>query len=133
MLQTRLNLPHPLALGLTHCICGQSLDPMGIHLFCYTYGGENILFHYVVRDVFVSITRDTRFNVLWEQTHVLLLPFFSIFINRSTLLCWLMAFTHWWCHHCQPHSSKFGITSGFFSWGDCNIFKWRKDFIMIVI
>jgi hypothetical protein len=32
-LLTKLSFPHPLILGLTHCVCGELLDPLGIHLF----------------------------------------------------------------------------------------------------
>ncbi len=117
---TRLSLPHILALGLTHCICGQSLDPTGIHLFHYTHGGKRTSSHDAIQNAFVSIVRDASFHVLWEQTHVLYSVLFNLFIDKSTLLCWLTTFAHWWCHHYWPHSSKLGITSGFFSWGDCD-------------
>jgi hypothetical protein len=30
---------------------------MGIHLFCYTHGGERVASHDVVQDVFASIVR----------------------------------------------------------------------------
>jgi hypothetical protein len=32
-LHTKLNLSHPLVLGVSHYICNQPLDPMGIHFF----------------------------------------------------------------------------------------------------
>jgi hypothetical protein len=39
--------------------------------------GENALPHMMqVQDSFVSIAKDTRFHVLYEQTHVLLTPSF---------------------------------------------------------
>jgi hypothetical protein len=31
---TRLGFSHPLVLGVSHWICNQPLDPMGIHLLC---------------------------------------------------------------------------------------------------
>jgi hypothetical protein len=31
--------------------------PMGIHLFCYTHGGERATSHDVVQDVFASIVK----------------------------------------------------------------------------
>jgi hypothetical protein len=36
------------------------------------YGGERTTFHDVVRDAFASNSKDVRFHVLHEQTHVLL-------------------------------------------------------------
>jgi hypothetical protein len=33
-LRTRLGFSHPLILGVSHWICNQPLDPMGIHLLC---------------------------------------------------------------------------------------------------
>jgi hypothetical protein len=69
--RARLGLPHPLTLGLTHCIYDHSLDPMGIHFFCCAHSGESIVSHDVVRDVFASIVRVVNFHVLPEQTHVL--------------------------------------------------------------
>jgi len=57
-LHTWLGFPHPLALSLSHCICGQPLDLTGIHFFCYTHGGERMASHDVVWDAFVSIMKD---------------------------------------------------------------------------
>jgi len=74
MLQTMLGFPHFLVFSLTHCICGQLLDPMGIHLFRCANGGERTTSHDVVQDVFAYIMKDTRFHVLWEQTHIFLQP-----------------------------------------------------------
>jgi hypothetical protein len=37
---------------------------MGIHLFCYTHGGEKIAFHDAVHNAFVSIVRYVGFHVL---------------------------------------------------------------------
>jgi hypothetical protein len=44
-LQTKLNLPHPLALGLTHCIYAQPLNPIGIHLLCCAHGEKKTTSH----------------------------------------------------------------------------------------
>jgi len=74
-MQIKLGFPHSLALGLTHCIYGQLLNPMEIHLFYCTHGGERTTSHDVVWDLFASIARDARFHFLWLQTHVLSLPF----------------------------------------------------------
>jgi hypothetical protein len=53
----KLGLPHPLAFGLTHCIYGWPLNPIGIHLLCCAHGGERTTSHDVVQDVFASIAR----------------------------------------------------------------------------
>jgi len=58
IVRTKLGLPHPLALGLSNCICGQPLDRMGIHLFFCTHGRERTTSHDVVWDAFASIMRD---------------------------------------------------------------------------
>jgi hypothetical protein len=59
-----LGLFHPLALGLSHCICGQLLNLMGIHLLCCTHGGEMMASYDVMQDVFIYIARDARFHVV---------------------------------------------------------------------
>jgi len=89
MLQTKLTLPHPLDLGMTHYIYGQPLNPMGIYLLCCAHGGERITSHDVIYDAFASILIDVRFHVLQEQTmffcHLHLL--FNFFVDGSTLFC----------------------------------------------
>lgn len=45
MLCTQLGFPHFLALGSSHCICDQPLNPMGIHLFHCVYGGKRMVSH----------------------------------------------------------------------------------------
>jgi hypothetical protein len=47
-LHIKLGLSHPLLLGVSHCICSQPLDPMGIHLFCCAHGGEKMTSHNVM-------------------------------------------------------------------------------------
>jgi len=42
---TMLGLPHSLALGLSHCIFGQPLNPMVIHFLRCTHGGERTVSH----------------------------------------------------------------------------------------
>jgi hypothetical protein len=71
--------PHPLTFGLTHCLCGQPLDPVGIHLLCCAHGGERIAFHDVVRDAFTSIARDVKFHILQEQIDVFSSSFLKSF------------------------------------------------------
>jgi hypothetical protein len=47
-LHIELNFSHPLILRVSHCICSQPLDPMGIHLLHYTHDGQRIASHDVV-------------------------------------------------------------------------------------
>jgi hypothetical protein len=46
---------------------------MGIFFHC-AHGGERIILHDVVQDVFVAIAKDAGFHVSQKQTHVLSLP-----------------------------------------------------------
>jgi len=55
---------------------GNTIEAMGIHLFCYIHNGERIASHDVVRDAFAFIVKDARFHVLQKQTHVFLSSFF---------------------------------------------------------
>jgi hypothetical protein len=71
---TKLTIPHPLALGLIHCICGQPLDLEGTHLLHCSHDGERIAFNDVIWELFASIMKDTRFHVVHEQTNVFLYP-----------------------------------------------------------
>ncbi len=59
-------MPHPLALRLSHYICGQPLDSMGIHLFRCAHGEEKTTSHDAVRDAFASIVTDVGFHVARE-------------------------------------------------------------------
>ncbi len=65
-MRTKLGLPHPLALKLSHYICGQPLDSMGIHLFCCFHGKERVASHDAMWDAFASIVRDVGFHVAHE-------------------------------------------------------------------
>jgi hypothetical protein len=70
-LHAKLSLSHPLVLGVSHYICSQPLDPMGIHLLHCVHGGERMALHDVVWNVFMAIVKDVGFHVSWEQTHIL--------------------------------------------------------------
>jgi hypothetical protein len=63
-LHTKLDISHPLVLGVSHCIYNQPLDPMGIHFLCYAHGEEGSISHDILRDVFVGIAKDVRFHIL---------------------------------------------------------------------
>ncbi len=58
-------------------MCTHPIDPMGIHLLCYTHGNECIATHDVICDTFVAIARDVGFHVGQEQLHALLSTTFN--------------------------------------------------------
>jgi hypothetical protein len=66
MLCIQLGLPHLLTFGLSHCIYGQLLDPIGIQLFHCAHGGERTDSHDVMQNAFVSIEKDAGFHILCE-------------------------------------------------------------------
>ncbi len=70
-LRIRVGLPHPLAIKVTHCICGRPLDHGKTHFFRWSHVGERVASRNMVWNAFVSIVRDMGFRVLHEQTHVL--------------------------------------------------------------
>jgi hypothetical protein len=70
----RLVFSHLLVLGVSHYICSQLLDPMGIHLLHYVHGGERMASHVVVRNAFITIVKDARFHVSQKWTHVFSSP-----------------------------------------------------------
>ncbi len=57
-LRTWFGLPHPLALGFSHCICGQLLDTIQIHLLHCVHGGERMTSDDAMWDAFMSIVKD---------------------------------------------------------------------------
>ncbi len=63
-LHIRLGFFHLLVFGVSHCICNQLLDPIGIHLLHCTHGGEKTTSHDFVKDVFATMARDVGFHVL---------------------------------------------------------------------
>jgi hypothetical protein len=73
---TKLGLPHHVDLEYIHCIYGELLDLAGTHLIYCSHGGDQIIFHDAIRDVFASIVKDMGFHVSHEQIHVLLSPSF---------------------------------------------------------
>jgi hypothetical protein len=68
----RLGFFHPLILGVSHYICSQPFNPMGIHLLHCAHGGDTTTLHDVMQDGFTIVVKDARFHVSQEQTHVLL-------------------------------------------------------------
>jgi hypothetical protein len=47
-LRIKLGLSHPLLLEVSHCICNQHLNIMGIHFLHCVHGGETMALHDVV-------------------------------------------------------------------------------------
>jgi hypothetical protein len=62
----KISFPHLLALGLFHCICGQCLNPMGIHSFIALMVGEKMMSHDAIWNVIASIAKDVGFHVANE-------------------------------------------------------------------
>ncbi len=80
-----------LIISLSHYICGQPLDPTGMHLLRCIHGLKMTASHHVVQDAFVSIARnarikrDARFHILREQTHFFHHLFFNLRVGELTL------------------------------------------------
>jgi hypothetical protein len=59
-LRIKLGLPHPLALKVTHCICGEPLNVLGTHLSGCSHGGEWIASDDAIQNAFASIAEKQR-------------------------------------------------------------------------
>jgi len=122
-LHTRLGFSHHLVLGVSHYICNQPLDFMGIYLFCWTHGGERMILHDVMWNAFVVIATNVGLHMLQDQTHVLPSPSPRPIVFMSLNQHFVI---NWWCLHvgrcchCQPNLSWFGFAGCFFSWGCYN-------------
>jgi hypothetical protein len=109
----RLGLPRPLTLRLIHYICDQPLNLVGTHLLCCSHGGEWIISHNVIQDVFTSIVKDTWFHV--SKPMFFYYSLFNFFPNG------LISCNSWWhshfnqCCHCGSHLSRFGFNHYFIS------------------
>jgi hypothetical protein len=112
--------PHPLIFGRIHCLCGQPLDPMGIHLLCCAHGGERISFHAVIWDAFTSIARNVKFHICKNKLMFFHCLFLSPFVDRSTLFYLRVVFAHWSLLSLLTSLEQIGITSSSFPWGGCN-------------
>jgi hypothetical protein len=69
-LHTQLNFPHPLNLGLSHCICVNLWTLWGFIFFVVPMVEKKIVSHDVVHDAFVFIARNVRFHILHKHIHV---------------------------------------------------------------
>jgi hypothetical protein len=118
VLWTILGLSHPLALDLTHYICGKSLNPMGTHFFRYAHGGERTTSHDVVQNVVASIAKKMQVSCFAKTN-----PRSS---NQSSCR-WIDIILSVNGIHTlakvslSTHSNKLGIIGSFFSWGGCDI------------
>jgi hypothetical protein len=94
-MRTKLGLPHPLALRLSHYICGQPLASMGIHLFRSVHGKEKAASHDAMWDAFASIVKDVGFHVARGRPTFSLMKvflrwvFFLMYIPFPFLTCFL--------------------------------------------
>jgi hypothetical protein len=105
IVHTRLGLPHSLALGLSNCICGQPLDPMGIHLFCCTHGKERTTSH--VGCLCIHHERCWLTCCVWADPYSSTsYPLVLIPINRHCVFSWWHLHIDWCCH-CWHHSNGF--------------------------
>jgi hypothetical protein len=88
-----LGLPHPLALGLSHCICGQPLDTMGIQpsLLCSSWGKDGFPWCYAW--CFCIYRKGCKMShKICEQTHILPLPTFLFLHLRIDIVVSLDGF-----------------------------------------
>jgi hypothetical protein len=114
----RLGLSHPLVLGVSHYICSQPLDLMGIHHFHCADGGEKMASHDAVQIVFVTIVWDTWFHVSWKKNPCNFAPcliFFASLDRHCVINQWCLHIGE--CYHHQPHLNWFGFKGCFFLWG----------------
>jgi hypothetical protein len=86
---TWLGLPHHSIINILQCVCTRPINPMGIHLFCYTAGNRHMGTHHVAHDIFVAIAWNVGFHMGWEQLHVLPSIMFNFF-------CWQIDNLFYW-------------------------------------
>lgn len=127
---------HLLTFGLIHCVCGQLLDPMGIHLLCCVHCGERLhpMMLFGMRLHPLQKMQDPWCCLECIYIHckrckishfVRANPcFFIIFSSILLLMNEHCSIVGWYLHiggccHCQPHSNKFGITRSSFPWCGC--------------
>ncbi len=84
-LQTRLGLPHPLSVGLSHCIYSQPLNPIGIYLLCCAHGGERNASHDVIRILLCPSWEMFGFMFYKNKPTFSHHFFFSLLVGGSTL------------------------------------------------
>lgn len=127
----RLDLSHPLVFGVSHCICTQPLDLMGIHFLCCTHGEERMVSFDVVWDVFTAIGR-CEISCFVRVDPCPFAPCLIVFVSSS----WHCIINQWCSHisrrcHCWPHSSWFGFTSYYFLWGCDNSCESSKGWSLL--
>ncbi len=115
---TMLGLLHLLALGLSHYIFGQPLDPKGIHLLHCIHGGERIVFHDAHVGCLSIHCKRCRFSCCtWLDPHSS-----STYPLILMSMGWHCAFILWHSHvgrccHCWPHYTGLGFACYIVSWG----------------
>ncbi len=88
--KTQMKHFHLLIFGVSHYICSQPLDFMGIHLSCCINGGEITILHDVVHDHFERC----KILCLLKVNSCLLAPCLRVFMS-SNWHCDM----NWWCPH----------------------------------
>ncbi len=127
-LHTRLGLPHPMALSLTHCTYGQPINLMGIHLLEGSRRRKCTTSH-DVQNTFASISKNVGFHIFHEQSHVRNDVFTLASILTKTSWCCVIhkwgQHYGWSCHY-QFHSGKSSIKRCYFlrSCDNCDPSKW---------
>ncbi len=94
-LHIRVDLPHPLTFGLTHCICDQLLDPMESNiLWCSMVG--NWLHPMTLFEMPLPIVWE-KLSFMFHMNKLMLFPYlpFKKFVNGLTSCYWLMTFAPW--------------------------------------
>ncbi len=90
-----LALPHPQALGLSHYICSQPLDPMGIHFLCCHHGKKGQFLMMLCRMLLCLLWRMWDFMFYVKKPTFFHLLFFSLHVDGSTLWFWWILFRRW--------------------------------------
>ncbi len=116
-----LSFPHPLVIGLTHSIYGQSLDPMGIHVVHCAHGEKRTTSSGVIQDALHPLQKMQSLMFFQKQTHVLSPPFFQSSSRRINIVLSIDGIhTLVNVAIADPTHVDFGIMGNFFSWGNCD-------------
>jgi len=111
-LHTRLSPSHPLVLEVSHCICSQHVDLMGIHLFpLWAWWGEDGFTWCCVR-CFCGHCKRCEISYFARTNPCPHAPCLTIFasLNRHCVINRCCLHIAKFCH-CQSHSSWFSVAS----------------------
>ncbi len=125
---------HLLTFGLIHCVCGQLLDPMGIHLLCCAHCGERLHLMMLFGMQLYPLQKMQGFTFCRSKPMFFHHLFFNPFVDESTLFYRWMVFAHWsmlslltppeqiWYH------KEFSLVVWLQEW----LLRYQKDFIMAI-